>query len=380
MTTSLRGRRAIWLTRAGALIVAAEPVMFGLTLAAGVYLATHQAGALVVLDRRGAARSEHVLPGLLLLLGVTLIAAALLFFHRKGRLLRQRLLASAAAFTFFAVGLARELHSARAATFFGLTTLRPGETFTPTYPPGASTEYTTNRWGLRGPDFAPEKPPSTTRIAVIGDAFVFGAGISDPDTLPVQLASALKSRAPTHPIEPLNLGVPGDNLHAHLQMVDIAERHLTPDAIVLCLTLPDDLSEWDAQSERRDHARLSGFSFMSFFFGYPAALTLWSERNLASDLAPERLTFLTREVTAFNASRPPEHPPLFVFTFTFNDARVAAALRTVPGAILVPPLPHDPAHYLPGHGHPTPAANTLFAARLADHLAPHLFPDSISPD
>jgi hypothetical protein len=282
--SAFSGRRAIWYARIGRVAAALEPLQFGLTLAAGIYLATRQAGAIVLRDRRGAPSSELTVPGLWLLLGVTIVAASLIFFHRKPRVLRQRLLAAAAAFTFLGMGYLGELRAGRHGTFFGLTTLPPGTTFVEDFPARPRVEYRMNSFGLRGADFPESKPSGARRVAVVGDSFVFGSGVEEPDSLPEKLASRLRERFAAAPVEVLNLGVPGNNIASHLAMVRVAERHLGADVLVLCLTLPNDLSSWDGQLERREHARLGGFSLVSYLFGYATAITLWGERNLARDL------------------------------------------------------------------------------------------------
>lgn len=339
--------------------------MFGLWLAGGIYLATHQAGAIVLSDRRGARSGELTAPGLLLLVGVTLVAASLLFFHRKGRRLRQRLVAAAVATLFFVIGYHRELGSARAASFFGLATLAPAAA-TPGSPEQSQPEYKLNTWGLRGPDFTERKPEGTSRVAVVGDSFVFGAGVGEPDTLPVALAARLRDRFPAARLEVLNLGVPDDNLASHLAMLRVAEQRLAADVLVLCLSLPNDLSAWDAQVERREHARIGGFSFMSYMFGHATAVTLWDERNLARDLTDQGVAFLQSEVARFTSERSTASPaPLAIFAYSFEDPRVTAILRSIPGAVIVPPVSFDAAHHLADGAHPNAAGNAVFARRIA---------------
>ena len=47
-----------------------------------------------------------------------------------------------------------------------------------------------NSRGFRGPEPAPDKPPETERIAVVGDSFVLGIGVRDEDTLPACMEAA----------------------------------------------------------------------------------------------------------------------------------------------------------------------------------------------
>lgn len=363
---SLTGRRAVWYARISRVAHALEPPMFGLALAGGIYLATRQAGTIVLRDRRGAPGGELTAPGLLLLVGVTIVAASLLFFHRKGRMLRQRLVAAATAILFFGVGYRRELASSRSGSFFGLGTLPPGQTFVEDFPARPRVEYKLNSWGLRGPDFTERKPEGARRVAVVGDSFVFGSGVEERDSLPVRLASLLRARFPGAPIEVQNLGIPGDNLASHLAVSRVADQRLGADVVVLCLTLPNDLSAWDGQAERREHARVGGFSFVSLMFGRATAITLWDERNLARDVTDAGVALLRSEVDRLAAERAAGAPrPLVIFAYSFEEPRVTAILRSVPGAVIVPPVSFDEAHYLPGDGHPTAAGNEVFARRIA---------------
>lgn len=367
---SLTGRRAVWYARISRIAHAAEPFFLGVSLAFGIWLATHKAGEIVVLDRRGAPSGSLTAHGVWLLAGVTLVAASLIFFHRKPRVLRQRLLAALSALLFFGEGYRRELASEPHADFFGLSTLPPSASFTEDFPARPKVEYRLNSFGLRGPPFPIEKPSGAIRIAVVGDSFVFGSGVEEPDTLPAKLTSRLRDRFPAAMVEVLNLGVPGNNLSSHLAWLDIAERRLGASVLVLCLTLPNDLSSWDGQSERREHARIGGFSLVSYLFGYRTAITLWGERNLARDLNEPALGLLRAEMGRFAASRSPTSAPLVIFAYSFEDPRVTEILRPIPRVSIAPPVAFDEAHFIPGDGHPTALGNETFAKRITAAFEP----------
>jgi hypothetical protein len=367
----LSGRRAIWLARVSVVTHALEPAGFGVGLAAGIYLTTRQTGAIVLLHGRGAGGGQLAWHGALWLAGVTLVVASLLFFHRKGRRLVHRLTAAATALVFFAIGYARDLGSVRAGSFFGMTTLRPGASFVEDYPARPKIRYEVNRWGLRGRDFAEMKTAGSVRVAVVGDSFVFGSGVEADATLPANLDARLRERFPSlAPFEVLNLGVPGNNLASHFAMLRIAEERLGADVLVLALTLPNDLSAWDGQEERREQARLGAFSLASTLFGYSAAVTFWGERRLVRDLTDEGLAFFEREVTSYAAARRPGSKPLVVFAYSFEDPRVTALLMRLPNAVLVRAVPHVDAHFLPGDGHPTALGNDVFSRAIADAFEP----------
>lgn len=368
---SFPGRRGIWFTRISTVVHMFEPPLFGFGLAGGIFLITRQAGAIVLLDRRGGSSFALARSGVLLLVGVTLVAAALLFFHRKARLLRHRLTAAGVALAFFVVGYGGELGSVHPGAFYGLTTLMPRTSFVEDHPTRPQVRYEVNGFGLRGGEWPLQKAGGVVRVAIVGDSFVFGSGVEEADTLPRQLDLRLRERFPSATFEVLNLGVPGNNLASHLAMVRIAERELRADVLVLCLTLPNDLSGWDGQEERLAHARTGGFSFASFLFSYPAAITLWGERKLVRDLTTEGLAFLESEVGRFAAGRDAASaPPLAVFTYSFEEPRVTQLLRRIPGARVVPSVRWLDEDFIPGDGHPTAAGNKRFSKLIGDAFEP----------
>ena len=367
----LSGRRAIALARFSAVMHALEPAAFGVGLAAGITLTTRQTGAIVLSHHRGEGGADLAPSGALWLLGVMLVAGALLFFHRKGRRLRHRLTAAGAALAFFAIGYARDIGSVRAGSFFGLSTLRPSASFVEDFPARPKVQYEVNRWGLRGGDFAEEKAAGSVRVAVIGDSFVFGSGVEAHATLPAKLEARLRARFPElRELEVLNLGVPGNNLASHLAMVRVAEERLGADVLVVCLTLPKDLSAWDGQEERREQARVGYFSLASSLFGYSATVTFWGERRLVRDVTEEGIGFFGREVARFADARRPGARPLVVYTYTFEDPRVTAALMRVPNAVLVRAARRVEEHFIAGDGHPNEAGNEVFSRAIADAFEP----------
>lgn len=92
----------------------------------------------------------------------------------------------------------------------------------------------TNSAGFRGTrEYAREKPGGVIRIAALGDSFVFGFGVQDPEAFPALLESRDQVR------EVLNLGVPGYGIdQIYLSYREIA-RHYRPD-IVLIGIFPED--------------------------------------------------------------------------------------------------------------------------------------------
>jgi hypothetical protein len=366
----LSGRRAIVLGRLSAVAHMLEAPLFGLGLAAGILLVARKAGEIVLLDRRGAASAEQVRPGLLLLVGVVIVAASLLVFHRKARQLYQRLVAAGVAVAFFVIGYSGELHAMNVGSFFGLTTLTPNASFVEDFPARPKVRYAVNRWGLRGGDWDERPAQGVSRVAVVGDSFVFGSGVEEADTISMQLDARLRERFAGARVEVLNLGVPGNNLLSHLAMLRVAEEKLGARVLVLCLTLPNDLSAWDGHAERLARGEIGSFSFASFLFGYSTAITLWGERHLPRGLTAEGVAFFKEQMASFAKARSSSSAPLVVFTYGFEDERIAAAIGAVPGAVLAGGSRWPQDHFIPGDGHPNARGNEAFSKAIASVFQP----------
>lgn len=97
---------------------------------------------------------------------------------------------------------------------------------------------TTNRWGMRGPDYEPQPAPGTYRVALIGSSIVMGAGVGDEETFAAVLEDMLNAQ-PINGLharyEILNFGVPG---YKPLQTLPVVDRALDfqPDALFYVAT------------------------------------------------------------------------------------------------------------------------------------------------
>lgn len=237
------------------------------------------------------------------------------------------------------------------------------------HPPG-SMPYPMNTLGFRGAEWPEKKPAGTLRLGLIGDSFVEGSGLDrEEDTLSAQLAEELRRRYPNTQLEVLNLGIGGDNLISHVDLVEEAAERLGLDVVVLCLTLPNDLSPWDSQVERRDVRRLSAFSFTRMLIGETASL-IFLRRN--EPLAGEQSSaFVSAELTRLGQvqARWTGGRALLVFSFHRPEPELTPLLRAIPGSTLVVPPPMEQQDFIPGDGHPTGAGNRKFAGAIADGLA-----------
>jgi hypothetical protein len=242
-------------------------------------------------------------------------------------------------------------------------------------PPGETTDpavvvYETNALGFRAPSFEAAKTEGVIRVALIGDSFVYGAGINEDATLRARLAEELARHWPDRRFEVLNLGMPGNNLASHVELFLTATEQLDIDAAVLCLTLPNDLSRWDEQVERQDARQISLFSVVRFLTG-DAAGWLWGALRLETAYTPAGLAHLDMQFARLRAMRQRLTRPPVVLLFAFHEWNpdVTAQAKDVPRVAIVPDGLTGADDFIPGDGHPTGIGNTRSAARIAATLA-----------
>jgi lysophospholipase L1-like esterase len=100
--------------------------------------------------------------------------------------------------------------------------------------------YHANRYGFRGRDLSPEKPPGVFRIVVAGDSVVMGSGVADDEAYPALLEALLNARAREgRRYEVLNLGLIGLDLRGILIRLERLAPAFSPDLVVYGCTLND---------------------------------------------------------------------------------------------------------------------------------------------
>ena len=92
---------------------------------------------------------------------------------------------------------------------------------------------TTNSFGFRDRPRAIEKPPDTTRIAVLGDSFIEAIQVPLEQTVTSQLEARLKSRFPDAAIEVMNFGVSNYGVGQYLLLYQSYVRTFKPDFVVV---------------------------------------------------------------------------------------------------------------------------------------------------
>jgi lysophospholipase L1-like esterase len=94
-------------------------------------------------------------------------------------------------------------------------------------------EIRTNAIGARGEEVSPVKPPGITRIACVGDSYLFGTGVEQTDTLPARLERELEG------VETINLGIEGANAYDHRVRIEHIALPLDPDIVIVFFLFND---------------------------------------------------------------------------------------------------------------------------------------------
>jgi len=89
---------------------------------------------------------------------------------------------------------------------------------------------TVNSLGLRGPELPPEKAPGETRILMLGDSMVYGQGVADAGTVPVQLERELDRPG----VSVVNGGVRAYSTAQEMALLRELGPRIRPDLVVLC--------------------------------------------------------------------------------------------------------------------------------------------------
>lgn len=343
-------------------------VVCAVALCAAAHLALRSfgaaAGATLTRDASGAFTTSVAL---MLAYALGAIAAGLLLARIKGPFPTSAVLAIVAAI-YVGIGYPRSMRLDPLNHFGALSTPPPNSAMPESYPGRPKVTYRLNEHGFREPSFQLAKAEGSIRVALLGDSFVFGSGVEQDETLSARLAAELGRRAPDRRFEVLNLGIAGNNIESHVDMYETAVARLDPDVVVLCLTLPNDLSRWDGQIERRDARAASAFSAARFFIG-EAAILLWNDLSLEALPTRAGLAHLERQLGRVTRLRgaSPARPGLVLFTFWEIERSITAVLERS-GLTIAEVGEREEENFIPGDGHPTAKGNRRFATWVADGI------------
>lgn len=99
--------------------------------------------------------------------------------------------------------------------------------------------FTINELGMRGREVGPKN--GRFRVAVTGDGHIFGSGLSDDETLPVQLQNALREQTGSTHLEVVNASGPSYNtVQQVLRMRDLGPK-IDADLVILAFNSENDI-------------------------------------------------------------------------------------------------------------------------------------------
>ena len=116
-------------------------------------------------------------------------------------------------------------------------------------------QFTTNQWGIRGPDISKAKPPGSYRIAMLGSSYTVGAGVPVDDIFPSRVVQKInRGSSGTGPqtYEYLNLAYGGDSILRRLARLEKQALEFGID-LVLDMAITDEM--YLAVRNLRDIAR-----------------------------------------------------------------------------------------------------------------------------
>ena len=133
---------------------------------------------------------------------------------------------------------------------------------------------TVNALGMRGPELTPKK--GRYRIALVGDGHVFGSGLSDDETLPIQLQNVLATKYGAGAIDVVNAAGPSYNTVQQLLWMRMLLKKIDADLVILAFNSENDihyntlgLRKFMAASPKRPVAKLDERGELEFDFSAP---------------------------------------------------------------------------------------------------------------
>lgn len=107
-------------------------------------------------------------------------------------------------------------------------------TFDQDHPHRPPSVVRTNAYGYRDDEWAPGPRPGVTRVAVVGDSYVFGAGVPEEDGLvDRRLERELQRLAPERRWEVLNVGFPGQGYAVYFPLAEQVIETFRPRFVVI---------------------------------------------------------------------------------------------------------------------------------------------------
>ncbi len=243
---------------------------------------------------------------------------------------------------------------------------------------GGTFRVRSNSIGFRGAEPPPEsRDEKSVLVQVFGDSMTHGTGVDDGDTVAARLRENLALRLPRRDVYVMNLGMPMNYLRSQFTIYETWGRPYRPDVVVFQynggLPSPRDINQRVRQI--RDSA-LAGLLFR-FDWGrqlinqYQSwAVTQYSEAEALEALEPG-VALLKRDQHERGLT-------IAVFSFVSEFGGVE---KIFPAELDVLRIDSGlqgwdayraSAYVIAGDGHPNPDGTRMFAARIADALAPRI--------
>ena len=126
--------------------------------------------------------------------------------------------------------------------------------------------FVTNSRGERDQEYSLEKPPSTFRIALVGDSFSMPSGVRIEDAYHSVLEENLNSTPEGASFEVINLAVAGYNLRQYWGVIKAKAQPYSPDLVIIGFCAHNDHRAWrDIWFERPYEVRPVERAFFSSF-------------------------------------------------------------------------------------------------------------------
>lgn len=127
-------------------------------------------------------------------------------------------------------------------------------------------KITSNQYGFRDQTMTRPRRPGVQRIAVMGDSWAFGWGVTYEKTFVRRLEKLLQEQHPQRPLELLNFAIPGHNMNQHFAMLGDEVLSFRPDRVVLFLHLNDIDTILPVKRDVTPQLRLSELKISQFFY------------------------------------------------------------------------------------------------------------------
>lgn len=125
----------------------------------------------------------------------------------------------------------------------------------------------TNSLGLRGKEISINPPKNTFRIALLGDSFAFGWGVTQNKIFAQRLEDNLNRISQGNPtFEVINLGVPGYSTFQEVEKLKIKGLCLKPDAVLVYFVQNDFGMPFFVRSLEHDHSLFTATQFSKLLF------------------------------------------------------------------------------------------------------------------